>query len=103
MLFKQKWVREGLKVRARVGPLGSSQVFYIFYKQGPEMPQTYSLGAQDQEGSLVRQHLVYNTNTVNKHEQLLLYRSNQMTHSKELNPHNNLLLFILEETEAQRD
>lgn len=95
-------MREGLKVRARVGPLSSSQFFYIFHELGPEMSQTYSLGAQDQQGSLVRPYLAHNTNNVNKYKQPLLYGSKQMTQSKELNPQNNLLLFILEETAAQR-
>ena len=66
------------------------------------MPQTYSLGGQYQQGSLVRPHLAHDTNNVKKYEQPLLYGSNQMTQSKELNPHDDLLLFILEETAAQR-
>ena len=59
------------------------------------MSQTYSLGAQDQQGSLVRPYLAHNTNNVNKYKQPLLYGSKQMTQSKELNPQNNLLLFDL--------
>lgn len=58
-----------------MGPLSSSQFFYIFHELGPEMPQTYSLGAQDQQGSLVRPYLAHNTHNVNKYEQPLLYDS----------------------------
>lgn len=55
---------------ARVGPLSSSQFFYIFHELGPEMPQTPQPWGSRSTGQLwVRPYLAHNTHNVNKYEQ----------------------------------